>query len=151
MFQRESRLKVALEPIKDQYDIILIDTSPSLALLTINGLVAATELIVPVEPGYFPLIGIGLLMETVQNISKMNGLQLLGVLPTMQDRTVESRETVVALEQKFGRKVLSPIPRRVSIRYAHAEQTDIFGLVDKADEATATAYATVVKEILKRG
>ncbi|MGB1250746.1 MAG: ParA family protein [Candidatus Promineifilaceae bacterium] len=151
MFQRESRLKVALEPLHDDYDIILIDTSPSLALLTINGLVAAKELVIPVEPGYFPLIGIGLLMETVQNISRMNGLKLLGVLPTMQDRTVESRETLAALEQKFGDKMFTPIPRRMAARYAHASQTDVFGVVDKLEDAIGTAYANVVKEIVARG
>ena len=151
MFQRESRLKVALEPIADEYDIVLIDTSPSLALLTINALVAANELIIPVEPGYFPLIGIGLLMETVQNISKMNGIELLGVLPTMQDRTVESRETLEALIQKFGEKMLPSVPRRIAARYAHANQTDIYGLVDKLEDAIATAYMDVVKEIIARG
>ncbi len=151
MFQRESRLRVALDPLQDQYDLILIDTSPSLGLLTINGLVAADELIIPVEPGYFPLIGIGLLMETVQNISKMNGIQLLGVLPTMQDRTVESRETMEALKLKFQEKLFRPIPRRIAARYAHANQTDIFGLVDKLEDAIASSYAEVVKEIMARG
>lgn len=145
--QRESRLTVALAAVKDNYDYIVIDTSPSLGLLTINGLVAATELIIPVEPGYFPLIGIGLLMETVNSISRMNGLQLLGVLPTMQTRTVEARETVDALRQKFGDKIFEPIPRRVSARNAHSANVDIFGYVTSNDEAVASAYKALVASV----
>jgi chromosome partitioning protein len=150
MLRREYRLADALDQVAGNYDFILIDCPPSLALLTINALIAAAELLVPIEPGYFPLIGLGLLMDTVNSIAKINGLKLLGVIPTMQSRTVESRETVDALTRQFGSKILAEIPNRVAIRNAHANQVDIFSYAPDANLDVAAAYAQLAREVQQR-
>jgi chromosome partitioning protein len=121
---------------------------PSLGLLTLNGLMAANQVLIPVEPGYFPLIGLGLLQDTITSVARINHLAVLGVVPTMMSRTVETRETMEALQQVFGDKILPAIPNRVAIRNAHAAQTDIFGY--EAGEA-AEAFAALAREVVARG
>jgi len=148
ILRREDRLADALTQVKNAYDYIIIDCPPSLGLLTLNGLMAANQVIIPVEPGYFPLIGLGLLQDTIASVAKINKLSILGVVPTMVSRTVETRETIEALEQVFGKKILPAIPNRVAIRNAHAAQTDIFGF-DTGD--SAEAFAELAKEVVARG
>ena len=148
VLRREDRLASAIRQIAPHYDYILIDCPPSLGILTLNALMAANEVIIPVEPGYFPLIGIGLLQQTIADISQINGVHLTGVIPTMQSRTVESRETREALQEMFGELVLPVIPMRVAIRNAHAAQTDIFSYAtDSASRYAAESYAQLVKEV----
>lgn len=152
VLRREDRLSGALRRIENDYDYIIIDCPPSLGILTLNALVAAQEVIIPVEPGYFPLIGIGLLRQTIDDVAQINNLRISGVIPTMQDRTVESRETLEALRQMFGGQVLPPIPQRVAIRNAHAAQTDIFAFAtDAASRDAAEAYTSLVREVVARG
>lgn len=146
--RREDRLASALRQISDSYDFIIIDCPPSLGMLTLNGLMAARQVLIPVEPGYFPLIGLGLLQDTINSVARINNLKVLGVVPTMVSRTVEARETIDALQQMFGDKILSPIPNRVAIRNAHAAQTDIFGY--EIGES-AEAFITLAREVVERG
>jgi chromosome partitioning protein len=146
--RREDRLASALRQINNSYDFIIIDCPPSLGMLTLNGLMAARQVLIPVEPGYFPLIGLGLLQDTINSVAKINNLKVLGVVPTMVNRTVEARETIDALQQMFGDKILSPIPNRVAIRNAHSAQTDIFGY--EIGES-AEAFITLAKEVVARG
>jgi chromosome partitioning protein len=148
VMRREDRLAGALKAVQGEYDYVLIDCPPSLGMLTLNGLMAANYVLIPVEPGYFPLIGLGLLQETIADVAKINNIQMLGVVPTMIGRTIEARETVDALQQMFGDKILSPIPRRVAIRNAHAAQSDIFGY--EVGES-ADAFITLAKEVVARG
>lgn len=147
VMRREDRLAAALKQIEGVYDYIIIDCPPSLGMLTLNGLMAAHQVLIPVEPGYFPLIGLGLLQETVAEVAKINHLTILGVAPTMISRTVEARETVEALQQMFGNRILSPIPQRVAIRNAHAAQTDIFGY--EVGES-AEAFVILAREVVAR-
>ena len=148
VLRREDRLATALRKVAADYDFILIDCPPSLGILTVNALMASDEIIIPVEPGYFPLIGIGLLQQTINDVAQINDLQLTGVIPTMQDRTVESRETLEALEQMFAGKVLPPIPSRVAVRNAHAAQMDIFSYAtDSASQDAVEAFTLLVKEV----
>jgi len=148
VLRREDRLADALKPIKDDYDYIIIDCPPSLGLLTLNGLMAANRVLIPVEPGYFPLIGLGLLQDTISSVARINQVSILGVIPTMVSRTIETRETKEALQQVFGDKIFPAIPNRVAIRNAHAAQTDIFGYeVSESSEA----FATLAREVIKRG
>ena len=146
--RREDRLAGALAEVRGRYDYIFIDCPPSLGMLTLNGLLAAEQVLIPVEPGYFPLIGLGLLQETIADVARINRLQILGVVPTMIGRTIEARETIEALQQMFGDKIFSGIPHRVAIRNAHAAQIDIFGY-DAGDGAEA--FVTLAKEIATRG
>jgi len=150
VIRREDRLASALKRVAKDYDFIIIDCPPSLGILTLNALIAAGEILIPVEPGYFPLIGIGLLQRTINDVAQINDLELLGVIPTLQDRTVESRETLEGLRQMFGDKVFPAIPSRVAVRNAHAAQTDIFAFAtDAATRDAAEAFAGVVKEVAR--
>lgn len=149
VLRREDRLADALRQVENEYDYIVIDCPPSLGLLTLNGLMAASSVLVPVEPGYFPLIGLGLLQKTINDVARINRLRLLGVVPTLQDRTIESRETLEALKEMFGDQVFPMIPRRVSVRDAHATQVDIFGY--PGGGPPQVSYMELAKEVEKRG
>ncbi len=149
MIRREDRLAGALKQLNEHYDYVIIDCPPSLSLLTLNALMAADQVIIPVEPGYFSLIGLGLLQKTINDVAKINGIKILGAVPTMVDRrTIEARETIEALNQLFGGRIFSTIPHRVAIRNAHAAESDIFG-VDTGE--SSEAFATLAKEVIKRG
>ncbi|MDH3675754.1 MAG: AAA family ATPase [Anaerolineae bacterium] len=148
VLRREDRLADALKELKSDYDFIIIDCPPSLGLLTLNGLMAAKQVLIPVEPGYFPLIGLGLLQDTITSVARINNLTVLGIAPTMISRTIETRETLEALQQVFGDKILPAIPNRVAVRNAHAAQTDIFGY--EAGEA-AESFAALAREVVARG
>jgi cellulose biosynthesis protein BcsQ len=81
-------------------------------------------------------------------VAQINDLRLAGVIPTIQDRTVEARETLDGLYQMFGDRVLPSIPARVAIRNAHAAQTDIFGYAtDATSKDAADAFVALVKEV----
>jgi chromosome partitioning protein len=148
VLRREDRLAGALKGLDNAYDFVLIDCPPSLGMLTLNGLMAAQRVLIPVEPGYFPLIGLGLLQSTIADVAKVNGLSVLGVIPTMTSRTVEARETVEALEQMFQGRILPGIPNRVAVRNAHAAQTDILGY--EVGEA-ADSFIALAQEVVARG
>lgn len=148
VLRREDRLAAMLKGIASQYDYIIIDCPPSLGILTLNALMASHEVLIPVEPGYFPLIGIGLVQQTIRDVSQINDLQLLGVIPTMQERTIEARETLDSLNGLFGNQVFPSIPSRVAVRNAHAAQMDIFTYAtDAASEDAATAFAQLTERV----
>jgi chromosome partitioning protein len=150
VIRREDRLASSLRKVAKDYDYIIIDCPPSLGILTLNALIAAQEVLIPVEPGYFPLIGIGLLQRTIDDVAQINDLKLLGVVPTLQDRTVESRETIEGLERMFGDKVLPGIPSRIAVRNAHAAQMDIFAYAtDATSKGSAQAFADLVREVAR--
>ncbi len=150
VFQREDRLIRALRKIKDNYDIVILDCPPSLGLLTINGLMGATEVLIPVEPGIFPLIGLGLLRQTIGTVQSANqDLEILGVLPVRVGRTNLANTTISELSNAFGDRVFSPIPERVAIGEAHARGKDIFSYDAISDGAKA--YATLAQEVMDRG
>lgn len=150
IFQRENRLRQALQPLQANYDFILIDCPPSLGLLTINALMAATEILIPIEPGVFPLIGLGLLRQTIDKVSRANpDLRLMGLLPVRLNRTNLATSTLEELTTAFGDLVLSPIPERVAIGEAHAQGQDIFLYAPTSEGAAA--YTTLMEEVLKRG
>lgn len=149
-FHREYKLKTALAEIENQYEAIIIDCPPSLGVLTMNALLAAREVIIPVEPGVFPLVGIQYLHSTISKIQRVNqGLNITGVLPTMVDRTVLARDTREQLLKSFGDMVLPDIPRRVVVGEAHAAGQDIFGYDPNGE--MAQAFADLVQEVIARG
>jgi chromosome partitioning protein len=127
-----------------------MDCPPSLGLLTVNALMAATEVMIPVDVGVFPIIGLNLLRRTIQMVSQANTrLHISGVIPTLADRTALSRDTQEELASEFGKLLLPAIPRRVAIGEAHAAGVDIFAYDQQGD--SRAAYAELVAEVIHRG
>jgi len=147
---RESRLKQALEALS--YDYILIDCPPALSLLTVNALVAAQWLLVPVQAEYYAMEGLGQLMDVFQRVKQnMNpDLNLLGVLVTMYDsRTSLAEQVVVELQKYFGEAVFAThIPRNVRLAEAPSYGKPI-SEHDKWSKG-ARAYKQAAKELVKR-
>lgn len=136
---REQKLKNALAPIKDDYDYILIDCPPTLGILSILGLTAATHLLVPIQCQYKSLKGTELLLSTVAQIkAELNPqLQIAGFIPTMVDtRTAQESRTLQALEENLTQlaPVFPPIPRAIAFADASEEHLPL-ALYDKKHSA----------------
>lgn len=149
--KRFSRLKLALQGA-DQYDFILIDSPPSLSLLTVNGLIAADYVMLPVQAEFYAMEGLGQLLETMKLVRKgMNPtLELIGVLVTMMDsRTMLSRQVLTEIQKHFPGKVFeTTIPRNVRIAEAPSHGEPV-GKYDKWSKG-ARAYKALTKEVLDR-
>jgi chromosome partitioning protein len=148
-FERERRLARALASILDRYTCVVVDCPPSLSLLTVNALVAATDVLIPVDPGLFPLVGLGILLRTVEMVRQSNArLQVLGILPTFADRTALAQDSQAHLRREFGERALDPIPRRVALGEANAAGQDIFVYAPASDGAQA--YRQLAEDVLRR-
>src|SRR5213595_2606923 len=150
MIGRERALEKALAPVKDNYNYVLIDTPPSLGLLTINALVASDGVIVPVQCEYLSLRGLAQLQNTLEMIREnLNpDVEIQGILPTMYDRRLlHSREAIDILRESFGSLVFNTRIRK-TIRYAEApvKGQSVLGY-DPTGEA-ATLYRDLAKEVL---
>lgn len=149
--RRFSRLKQALVGV-DRYDYVIIDSPPSLSLLTVNGLIAAHYLLLPVQAEFYAMEGLGQLLETMKLVRKgMNPtLELIGVLVTMMDsRTVLSRQVLTEIQKHFPGKVFeTTIPRNVRIAEAPSHGEPV-GKYDKWSKG-ARAYKSLTKEIMTR-
>jgi chromosome partitioning protein len=149
---RSERLKRALEEVQDQYDYIIIDTPPSLGILTINAFAASDKLLVPVSTGFFALTGLVQLRETIAMIrqTQLNpDLDIIGVVCTFSDHTNVSRDVEKQLREYFGDQVFATtIPRNVNLEEAHSKYTTIFEHAPTS--AGAIAYKALVKEVLLR-
>ena len=145
------RLKIALAEV-DDYDYILIDSPPSLSLLTVNGLIAAHYILLPVQAEFYALEGLGQLLETMQLIRKgMNPtLELIGVLVTMMDtRTTLSNQVHAEIQKHFpGRVFETTIPRNVRIAEAPSHGVPV-GMYDRWSKG-ARAYKALAEEVKKR-
>ena len=150
--RRFSRLKMAIESSKADYDIVIIDSPPSLSLLTVNGLIAARHVLLPVQAEFYALEGLGQLLETMKLVRKgMNPtLELLGVLPTMIDsRTTLSGQVHEEIKKHFPGKVFkSVIPRNIRLAEAPSHGLPV-GVYDKFSKG-ARAYKALAKEVLER-
>jgi chromosome partitioning protein len=150
MIGRERALEKALAPVKENYNYVLIDTPPSLGLLTINALVAANGVIVPVQCEYLSLRGLVQLENTLSMIREnLNpDVAIEGILPTMYDkRTLHSREAVEILEENFGDLVFDTKIRK-TIRYAEAPVKGSSVLKYDPTGNAAEAYRKLAKEVL---
>jgi chromosome partitioning protein len=150
MIGRERALEKALMPIKARYDWILVDTPPSLGLLTINALVAADEVIVPVQCEYLSLRGLVQLENTLSMIRENLNPEVAieGILPTMYDsRTLHSREAVEILQENFGDLVFDTKIRK-TVRYAEAPVKGTSVLKYDPSGSAAQAYRDLAKEVL---
>lgn len=147
----ETVLKEYIEKIRDSYDYILVDCSPNLGQLTLNALVAADEVIIPVQVAYLPLKGLEQLLITISRVKrKMNQkLQILGILITMVDyRTVNANEITEVLYQHYGDKLHifeQTIPMSVKAAEAAAEGVSIYTHDGKGK--VALAYGTITEEV----
>ncbi len=149
---REGRLKAALAVVANEYDYILIDCPPSLSLLTINGLVAAGEVLIPMQCEYYALEGLSDLVGTVKRVrAHLNpGLEIGGLLRTMYDpRNTLSQQVSAQLEQHFGAKVFTTLVPR-NIRLAEAPSYGAPALVWDPSSKGALAYMALTEEILAR-
>jgi len=146
---REHRLKQAIEKVKHEYDYIVIDSPPSLGILTVNGLVGADSILIPVQTEFYALEGLSQLLHTVQRV-RMNlnpKLTLLGVLLTMYNRnTLLSRQVEAEVKKHFPNKVFDTIiPRNIRLAEAPSYGKTIMHY-DKFGKG-ATAYKQLAREV----
>jgi len=150
--KRFSRLKIAIDSLQTVYDYVIIDSPPSLSLLTVNGLIASRFVLLPVQAEFYALEGLGQLLETMKLVRKgMNpNLELLGVLPTMLDsRTTLSTQVHAEIKRHFPGKVFeTTIPRNIRLAEAPSHGIPI-GVYDKFSKGSR-AYKALAKEVIDR-
>lgn len=146
------RLKDRLDSVAAEYDFVVIDTPPALGLITVNALVAATHLIIPVQSSYFALEGTDDLLETVEKIrSRPNpNLKLLGAVITLHDkRTTLSRDVQKAIAQVFGDRVFqTTITRSIRLEESPAHKESIFTFAPQS--SGANEYYRLCEEVIER-
>jgi chromosome partitioning protein len=146
------RLKEKLAPLEEQFPYMVIDCPPTLGLLTVNALVAASHLVVPIQSSYFALEGTDDLLETVGKVQlRANpSLQVLGVLITMHDRrTSLARDIREQIQKVFGPKVFKTvITKSVRLEESPAYKESIFSFAP--DSSGASEYYSVSEEVLSR-
>lgn len=152
MKQKFVVLKKAIESVAGNYDYVIIDSPPSLSLLTVNGMIAADYLILPVQTEFYALEGVAQLLESMAMVKKaMNPqLKLLGVLATMYDkRTSLSAEVLAEIKKYFKEKVFrATIPRNVRVAEAPSHGVPV-GAYDKFSKG-AKAYKDFAREVEER-
>ena len=147
---RDQRLKTALEPVIENYDYILIDCPPSLDILTVNALIAAQSVLIPIQCEYFALEGVSELMETIRQIRRLRNpdLEIEGALLTMFDeRTNLSHQIMQDLRNFFGEKLFSTIvPRNIRLGEApsYGQPIILYDIRSKGAES----YIRLAKEII---
>ena len=150
--ERESRIKNALASIKDNYDYIIIDCSPSLGLITVNSLAAADSVMIPVQPEFFALEGLGKLLHTIRLVQ--NGinteLTIEGFVVTMFDgRTKVHNQVVGELKEHFGNMVFKTIIQRnirLSEAPSHGKPIILYDVICNG----TTNYLNLAKEVLEK-
>jgi len=149
---RESRLKKVLLPIKKNFDFIFIDSPPSLGILTLNGLVAADSVIIPIQSEFYALEGLSKLLNTIRLVQRSlnSRLSIEGVLITMYDfRLNLSKQVIEEVRKYFGDKVYNTIiPRNVKLAEAPSFGKPIM-LYDPNSKG-AVEYMNLTEEVLKR-
>lgn len=150
--KREHKMRTALMPIKDQYDFIIIDCSPSLGLITVNALTAADSVIVPVQCEYFALEGLGKLLNTIKIIqTRLNtALEIEGILLTMYDTRLNlSNQVVEEVKIHFKSMVFSTIIPR-NIKLSESPSFGMPAITHDAESKGAVSYLNLAREILKK-
>jgi chromosome partitioning protein len=146
------RLKDKLDPILDHYPQIVIDCPPTLGLLTVNALVAATHLLIPIQSSYFALEGTDDLLETIEKVrARPNpALRILGVVITMHDkRTALAKDIRTQIQKVFGGKVFKTvITKSVRLEESPAYKESIFTFAP--DSTGATEYYSLCEEVIDR-
>jgi len=146
------RLKDKLEPLQKVYPQVVIDCPPTLGLLTVNALVAATHLLIPIQSSYFALEGTDDLLETIEKVrARPNpALRILGVVITMHDkRTALARDIRMQIQKVFGGKVFKTvITKSVRLEESPAYKESIFTFAP--DSTGATEYYRLCEEVMDR-
>lgn len=149
---REGRMKQALAEAKNTYDFIIIDCSPSLGLITVNSLVAADSVLIPVQCEYFALEGLGKLLNTIKIVqSRLNtDLKIEGILLTMYDLRIRlSNQVVAEINQHFPNLVFDTIIPR-NIRLSEAPSYGVPVLQHDSDSKGSHSYLNLAKELLTK-
>ncbi|HEX3540770.1 MAG TPA: AAA family ATPase [Acidimicrobiales bacterium] len=149
---REYALAQALEPIKSGYDVVLVDCPPSLGILTINGLTAADEVVIPLQCETLSGRGVGQLLETVDDVHKYTNphLKVAGVVATMYDsRTRLGQQVLASMHDEYGLELLPPpIPKSVRVAEAPAESLSVLEHAPRSP--AADAYRALAETIAAR-
>lgn len=151
-FDAPFRLKDRLEALRSNYNVILIDTPPTLGLITVNALVAATHVLIPIQSSYFALEGTDDLLETIERVKARPNpnLQVLGVLVTLHDkRTTLAREVHEQIRRVFGAKLFDTvISRSVRLEESPAYKESIFTFAPQS--SGAIEYSQLCEEVINR-
>ena len=146
------RLRDRLDQIRDRYDFVVVDTPPALGLITVNALVAATHVLVPVQSSYFALEGTDDLLETVEKIRARPNpdLKLLGALITLHDkRTTLARDVQKAITEVFGDQVFqTTISKSIRLEESPAHKESIFTFAPQS--SGAYEYYRLCEEVIER-
>lgn len=146
------RLRDVIEPVKSNYDFIIIDTPPTLGLITINALVAATHILIPIQSSYLSLEGTDDLLETIDKIRKNINprLEILGIVITLHDkRTNISKDVVDRIKKVFGKKVFKTlISKSVKLEESPAYKESIFTYAPYS--VGAIQYKKLAGEVINR-
>jgi len=136
-----------------QYDYVIVDTPPSLGLLTLNALAASTEVIIPVSASYFALNGLSQLERTIELVRERldrRDLRITGVLCTFYDLTNVARDVHTILQQRYGERAFKTlIPKNVKVEEAHSRSRSVFDYAPRS--SGAQAYNRFVEEVMSRG
>lgn len=141
-------LSEQLESIRSEYDYILIDCPPSLGLLTVNALSAADTVLIPVQCQFFALKGLAALLETISSIQKRLNpqLKILGVLPTMAEKTVMTRDVLASIKRRLKTiPILEPIPKSIKFAESNLAGEPIHLYTD--DSKLINPYLSLIKII----
>ncbi len=151
-FDSHFRLKDKLEPIRELYEYVIIDTPPTLGILTVNALVAATHLLVPIQSSYYALEGTDDLLETIEKVRQRPNpaLRILGVVITMHDkRTSLARDIQTQIHKVFGTKVFKTvISKNVRLEESPAYKESIFTF--SPESSGALDYYRLSEEVIGR-
>ncbi len=153
---RETVLKRGLEPLAKDFDIVIVDTSPYLGLLTVNGLVAASHVLVPLSAEFFPMLGLQLLGETISEIRTQmrSTLKVLGYVITSYDKRLGlTGEVIDQLEAKFGNQVFKTrIRTNSNLKVAPAHHRDILQYEAKlpSPRKGTEDYSALAREVMSR-
>lgn len=146
------RLKDILESVKKKYDFIIIDTPPTLGLITLNSLVASDKILIPIQASYLSLEGTDDLLETIDKVKRFtnSGLEIIGVVITLHDkRTNISKDAVNKIKKVFGQKVFKTIvSKSVKLEESPAYKESIFTFAPYS--VGALQYKKLAEEIIKR-
>lgn len=146
---REHVLSRALRPIEDNYDIVLIDCPPSLGVLTINGLTAAAQVVIPLQCETLSHRGVGQLLETIEDVRAYTNasLEIRGVIATMYDsRTRLAQNTLAAVKETYGLSVIEPaVPKSVRVAEAPGRGKSVLTYASKS--RSAEAYRELAAQI----